>query len=120
MTPFEGEVTSLAKVYGGAQALPVPGRCLVLLPQLRLGDAQWNPQQLRGVLVCDTWPEQRPQLLLEDTLERHGQAPPNFNRQFIADEGWFGFSFQAPYNPKHPALVPVVRGWLRRFDGRGD
>jgi len=118
--PLDDEVAALNNVFGGAELLSVPGRHIVHLPSLGLPDPQWQPQTVRGLLVCDAWPDQRPQLLVEDTLLRRGQAPVNFNRQFIADEGWFGFSFQAPYDSRHPALVPVLRGWLRRFDGRSD
>jgi hypothetical protein len=117
---FEDEVASLGVAFSEAQVLDVPDRQLIRLPQLSLGDPQWTPTVARGLLVCDGWPQQRPQLLLGDELRRHDQEPPNFSRQFVSDEGWFGYSFQAPYNPDYPALVPVVRGWLRRFDGRQD
>ncbi|MHB1739170.1 MAG: hypothetical protein ACYCXA_06730 [Actinomycetes bacterium] len=114
----EDEVAALARVYPGARLLDLPGRHVVLIPELRLADEQWSPLVVRGLLICDLWPNQRPQLLVEASVKRHGQAPANFSRQLLADEAWFGYSFQAPYNASHPALVPVVRGWLRRFDGR--
>jgi hypothetical protein len=81
---------------------------------------EWTPPAVRGLLVCDSWPDQRPQLLVGDELRRNGNVPANFNRQMIEDEAWFGFSFSAPYSSTHPALIPVIRGWLRRFDGRAD
>jgi hypothetical protein len=55
-----------------------------------------------------------------DELRRHGAEPANFSRELIGGEAWFSYSFTSPYASTHPALVPAVRGWLARFDGRSD
>ncbi len=113
------EAEAVANAYPGATLLDVPERQLIRMPALPMTGA-WTPATVRGLLVCDGWPAQRPQLLIGDELRRNTQEPPNFSRQLIEDEAWFGFSFNAPYFPNHPALIPVIRGWLRRFDGRAD
>jgi hypothetical protein len=59
-------------------------------------------------------------LLMSADLLRDGATPANFGTQYVGDEGWFSFSFNTPYSAAHPALAPVLRGWLRRFDGRAD
>jgi hypothetical protein len=105
--------------YPGTELLDVPNRKLIRIPALSMNGV-WTPARVRGLLVCDNWPDQRPQLLIGDELRRNGQEPPNFSRQLIEAEAWFGFSFNAPYSASHPALIPVIRGWLRRFDGRAD
>jgi len=116
---FESELAALANAFPGATLLGVPGRRLIRIPSLPM-TGEWTPASVRGLLVCDQWPDARPQLLVGDELRRGGSEPANFSRQLIEDEAWFGYSFNAPYSPAHAALVPVVRGWLRRFDGRGD
>lgn len=117
--PFMVEVAALTQAFPGSAVADVPGRRLVRIPKLPM-TAQWTPGSVRGLLVCDSWPDQRPQLLVGDELRRNGTEPANFSRQLIDDEAWFGYSFNAPYSPQHPPLIPVVRGWLRRFDGRDD
>lgn len=112
-------VAAVSATYPGAELLDVPSRQLIRLPALPM-TGEWTPATVRGLLVCDGWPEQRPQLLVGDELRRNDQEPPNFSRQLIEDEAWFGFSFNASYSPDHSALLPVIRGWLRRFDGRAD
>lgn len=116
---FRTAAATVADAYPGAALLDVPDRQLIRLPQLSM-TGEWTPDAVRGLLVCDNWPTQRPQLLIGDELRRNGQEPANFSRQLIEDEAWFGYSFNAPYSPDHPALIPVIRGWLRRFDGRAD
>lgn len=116
---LNAEVVALADAYPRAGMLDVPGRQLIRLPALPM-TGEWTPTPVRGLLICDGWPAQRPQLLIGDELRRNEQEPPNFSRQLIEDEAWFGFSFNAHYLPDHPALIPVIRGWLRRFDGRAD
>lgn len=116
---LEATVAAVAEEYPGATMLDVPGRTLIRIPALSMSGT-WSPATVRALLVCDNWPEQRPQLLIGDELRRNGGEPPNFSRQLIDDEAWFGYSFNAPYAADHPALVPVIRGWLRRFDGRPD
>jgi hypothetical protein len=118
MPTFEEEVEALQHVYPGTTLQDVPGRRLVRLPSLSLKSAEWTPNPLRALLVCDSWPSQRPQLLIGDELRRRGAEPVNFARQYQAGESWFGYSFQAPWDPARPRLVPAVRGWLTRFDGR--
>lgn len=113
------EATAVSEAYPGSALLEVPGRQLLRIPELPMA-GQWTPSTVRGLLVCDQWPVQRPQLLIGDELRRNGQEPVNFSRQLIEDEAWFGYSFNAPYSAEHPALIPVIRGWLRRFDGRAD
>lgn len=120
MNELEEAVTALNAAFPGAKLLDIPGRLIVWLPEVSLGDAQWAPQKVPALLVCDGWPQQRPQLLVADALRRNGVPPTNFSGQYIYDRGWFSYSFQAPYDASHPVLVAVVRGWLRRFDGRSD
>ncbi len=105
--------------FPGATPLDVPGRRLVRLPTLPMA-GEWSPSSVPGLLVCDQWPAERPQLLVGDVLRRGGREPVNFTRQFVDDDAWFGYSFNAPYSPEHPALIPVIRGWMARFDGRAD
>lgn len=114
---LSAEAANVAVAYPGARLVNFSGRQLLRLPALPMR-GEWSPAEVRGLLVCDGWPSQRPQLLVGDELRRSGQEPMNFSRQLIGDEAWFGFSFNAPYSPDHPALIPVIRGWLRRFDGR--
>lgn len=116
---FEQQLAAVAESYPGATELVVPGRRLIRIPSISM-EGQWTPTAVRGLLVCDNWPAQRPQLLIGDELLRNGAEPMNFSRQLIGNEAWFAYSFNAPYVPEHPALVPVIRGWLRRFDGRAD
>lgn len=118
-TDLEAAVEAVATAYPGAELLKIPGRRIIRLPELPM-TAAWTPSTVPALLVCDGWPDQRPQLLVSDVLRRDGREPPNFSRQMIEDEAWFGFSFSAPYTPEHRALVPVIRGWLSRFDGRSD
>lgn len=117
--PFDEQVEAVARSFSGATRLSVPGRRLIRIPSICMV-GEWTPITVRGLLVCDSWPENRPQLLIGDELRRNGNDPVKFSRQLIADEAWFGFSFDAPYTRDHPALVPAIRGWLRRFDGRSD
>jgi hypothetical protein len=118
MPAFDDELAALARVHTGATLVEAPGRRVVRLPTLALTSADWSPNPVRGLLLCDKWPNQRPQLLVGDELRRKGAEPVNFSRQFQAGESWFGYSFQAPWDPARPSLVPAVRGWLARFDGR--
>jgi hypothetical protein len=111
------EVSALAIAWPGAKRLAGPDRALVLLPRIKMtGD--WGPATLDGLVIADGWPETRPQLLIDAVVTRSGQPPANFSRQYLADRGWYSFSFNAPWDPAHPQLVPAVRAWLRRFDGR--
>ncbi len=122
MTPeelFDEQCMAVAQSFPGATRVAVPGRQLVRIPSIAM-IGQWTPETVRGLLVCDSWPEQRPQLLVGDELRRNDGEPDNFSRELIADEAWFSYSFTAPYSADHSALVPVIRGWLRRFDGRAD
>lgn len=116
---YEAEVKALAVAYPGAALLEVPDQCLIRLPEVTL-TGQWSPPSVRALLVCDGWPHQRPRLLMGDELRRHGAEPANFSRELIGGEAWFSYSFTSPYASTHPALVPAVRGWLARFDGRSD
>jgi len=118
MAALGGEVEALGRVYLGALLLDVPGRLLVRLPAVSLKSAEWSPSPVRALLMCDGWPNQRPQLLVGDELRRNGADPANFGRQYQAGDAWFSYSFQAPWDPARPGLVPAVRGWLARFDGR--
>ena len=118
-TLFEAEVAAVAVSFPGSLIVPEPGHRLVRIPALPMR-APWSPSTVRGLLVCANWPAQRPQLLVGDELRRDGAAPANFAPQYAADEAWFSYSFGAAYDPSHPALVPVIRGWLKRFDGRSD
>jgi hypothetical protein len=116
-----GEVAALAVAYPGAALLVPPlltaDRRLVHLPALPMGDP-WSPASVAALLVCDGWPAARPQLLVHQSLQRDGAPSANFTAQYVEGDPWYSFSFNAPYDPAHPALIPVVRGWLRRFDGR--
>lgn len=116
---FGSQLAAVAESFPGATQVVVPGRHLIRIPAIDM-TGEWSPATVRGLLVCDGWPDQRPQLLIGDELRRNGNEPPNFSRQLIGDEAWFSYSFNAPYAAAHPALVPVIRGWLRRFDGRSD
>lgn len=116
---FAGQLAVVRKSFPGTTQVVLPGRHLMRVPHIEM-TGEWSPATLRGLLVCDTWPDQRPHLLIGDELRRRGNEPANFSRQLIGDEAWFSYSFSAPYSPAHPALVPVIRGWLRRFDGRSD
>jgi hypothetical protein len=116
---FETAARAVAAAFPGANVLDVPGRRLIRLPSVAMA-GPWSPASVRGLLVCDSWPGERPRLLVGDELRRDGAVPANFSAEFIAGEAWFGYSFNAPYSPSHPELVPVIRGWLARFDGRSD
>jgi hypothetical protein len=115
------EVDALAVAYPGAALLVPPlltaNRRLVHLPALPM-TPPWSPSGIAALLVCDSWPGARPQLLVHQSLKRDAAAPANFTAQYIEGDSWYSYSFNAPYDPAHPALIPVVRGWLRRFDGR--
>lgn len=114
---FADQLAAVGKSFPGTTQVVVPGRHLIRVPRIEM-TGEWSPATVRGLLVCDSWPDQRPQLLIGDELRRSGNEPVNFSRQLIGEEAWFSYSFCAPYSPAHPALVPVIRGWLRRFDGR--
>jgi hypothetical protein len=116
---FEAAAAAVALAFPGAEVLDVPGRRLVRLSAVAMR-GQWSPEVVRGLLVCDPWPGERPRLLVGDELRRNGAEPANFSRELIAGEAWFSYSFNAPYTVQHPELVPVIRGWLARFDGRSD
>lgn len=116
---FEAAASAVAVAFPGAKVLDVPDRRLIRLPGVAM-TGQWTPSTVRTLLVCDRWPDGRPRLLMGDELRRHGAEPANFSRELIAGEAWFGYSFNAPYSTSHPDLVPVIRGWLARFDGRPD
>jgi len=116
---FAAAAIAAAAAFPGATVLDTDGPPLIRIPTVSM-TGQWTPATVRALLVCDGWPEQRPRLLIGDELRRHGGEPANFNRELIANEAWFGYSFTAPYSPAHPDLVPVIRGWLTRFDGRSD
>lgn len=111
------EVRALKMAWPGSRGLAAPGRALILIPKVRVGEG-WSPGVVDGLLVADGWPDQRPQLLMDAVLERSGQAPPNFALQYLVDRAWYSFSFNAPWDPTFPHLVPAVRSWLGRFDGR--
>jgi hypothetical protein len=115
------EVAALTATYPGATLLVPPlltaNRRLVHLPALPMS-TPWSPASVAALLVCDGWPAGRPQLLVHQSLKRDGAAPVNFSAQYVEGDSWYSFSFNAPYDPAHPALIPVVWGWLRRFDGR--
>jgi hypothetical protein len=115
--PLERELEAVAVAWPGAKRLPLPGRALILVPGIELAGA-WAPATLDGLLIVDSWPQSRPQLLVDAALTRDGQSPANFSRQYLADRAWYSFSFNAPWDPARPQLVPAVRAWLRRFDGR--
>jgi hypothetical protein len=114
---FMVEAAAVAVAFPGTTVMNIPGRLLLRIPAVTVREP-WSPSSIRALLVCDTWPAQRPRLLVGDELIRAGAPPQNFNRELIEGAAWYGFSFNAAYLPEHPALVPVVRGWLRRFDGR--
>jgi hypothetical protein len=114
-------IVALAQHHPGAHLLVTPlltaNRRLVRLPAVQM-TGEWSPTLVPALMVCDGWPQTRPQLLLHDSLRRKGASPPAFSAQYVEGDAWFSYSFAAPYDPSHPALVPVVRGWLQRFDGR--
>lgn len=116
---FEAAAAAVAVAFPGAEVLDVPGQRLIRLPGVAMS-GQWSPEVVRGLLVCDAWPGERPRLLVGDELRRNGAEPANFSRELIAAEAWFSYSFNAAYTDQHPELVPVIRGWLARFDGRSD
>lgn len=116
---FEQQLAAVAASFPGTAPMVVPGRRLIRIPSIPMA-GQWSPNSVRALLVCDNWPSLRPQLLIGDELRRHDAEPTNFSRQLVGDEAWLAYSFNAPYAADHPALVPVIRGWLARFDGRAD
>lgn len=116
---FETAAAAIAMAFRGAEVLDVPGRQLIRLPAVSMS-GQWSPEVVRALLVCDAWPGARPRLLVGDELHRDGVEPASFSRELIEGEAWFSYSFNAPYTVQHPELVPVIRGWLARFDGRSD
>lgn len=116
---FQEAANALQHAFPGTKLITEGDRKFLRIPELPMSGA-WTPDRVRGLLVCDNWPAQRPQLLIGDELRRNGADPANFSRQVLNGEAWFGFSFSSPYSPDYPALVPVVRGWLGRFDGRAD
>lgn len=117
--PFDAAAAAVGIAFPGAMVLNLPERQLIRLPVITMS-SQWSPDAVRALLDCDGWPDGRPRLLVGDELRRNGTEPPSFNRELIAGEAWFGYSFNAPYAASHPELVPVIRGWLARFDGRLD
>jgi hypothetical protein len=119
LNEFDSEYQAVKLAFPGSALLDVPGQRLIRLPGVAFSEP-WSPSRVRAMLICDAWPGQRPRLLVGDELLRNNAAPANFNRELIAGEAWFGFSFNAPYSSTNPSLVPVIRGWLRRFDGRPD
>ena len=116
---FARQVEAMSVAFIGSTVVDVPGRRLIRIPDVEMTGG-WSPTNVRAILVCDGWPEQRPRLLIGDELCRAGVEPQNFSRELLGGEAWFGFSFNAAYTADYPALVPVVRGWLARFDGRSD
>jgi len=115
--PLSTEIAALAVAWPGAERLAVAKRTLVVLPGIRMtGD--WAPDTLDGLVIADGWPQNRPQLLIDAAVTRSGQEPANFSRQYLADRAWYSYSFNAAWDPARPQLVPAVRAWLRRFDGR--
>lgn len=116
-TALEEAVRALGMAWPGTRILSVPGRNLILLPGMRVS-GEWSPSLVDGLLIADGWPDQRPQLLIDSALVRNGRAPQGFSVQYVADRSWYSFSFNAPWDAASPHLVPAVRAWLRRFDGR--
>lgn len=115
--PLATEVSALEMAWPGTHRLGIPGRALILIPALRMA-GDWSPSMVDGLLIADEWPQNRPQLLIDASLMRNGQTPPNFSRQYLADRAWYSFSFNAQWDPARPHFVPTLRAWLRRFDGR--
>lgn len=115
--PLSEEVAALAVAWPGAKRIAVAERALVLLPGIRM-TGEWAPASIDGLVIVDGWPDNRPQLLIDAEVTRNGQAPANFSRQLLADRAWYSYSFNAPWDAARPQLVPAVRAWLRRFDGR--
>lgn len=115
------EVSLLDQSYPGAAVLLQPIRDtnerIVCVPAVQLGPT-WSPPQVSALLVCTGWPEQRPLLLLHENLRQNGSIPTAAASRYILGHSWVQFSFNAPYLASSPSLVSVVRGWLRRFDGR--
>jgi hypothetical protein len=114
------EVTALRVAFPGAVLLAEPllaGRRLVQLPRLLLGPG-WTPRPVAGLLDCTGWPNTRPVLRLHESIRRDEAAPVTVAADYVVGSSWLQFSFNCPYSPDHCSLVPVVRGWLRRFDGR--
>lgn len=114
---FAAEVAALAKKFPGAASIGDPGQQLVLLPDIAMS-GEWTPNNVSALLNCSGWPEQQPKLLVASTLQRNGSPPPNFSPEYIEGQSWYSYSFNIPYEAQYPALVPVVRGFLARFDGR--
>jgi hypothetical protein len=115
--PLIMEVAALGVAWPGAKRVAVVEQALVLLPGITMtGD--WAPPSIDGLVIVDGWPQNRPLLLVDAALTRSGKAPANFSRQLLADRAWYSYSFNAPWDPARPQLVPAVRAWLRRFDGR--
>jgi hypothetical protein len=117
VTTLFDELAALQQVFPGAVLLDVPGRTLVRVPSVTM-HSPWSPPEVAALLVCDNWPAQRPRLLISQILRHNGQTPPNFAPELVADEAWYGYSFNAPWDPAHPSLVSGTMAWLRRFDGR--
>lgn len=120
LAPLVEGTDRLSAAFPGAALLGEPlaaGRRLVLLPALTLGRG-WTPSPVAGLLDCSRWPHERPILRLHESLRRDGAPPVTVAVDYEAGHGWLQFSFNCPYDPAASALIPVVRGWLRRFDGR--
>lgn len=114
---FAAEVAALAMAFPGAVCIGDPAQQLILLPNIEMS-GEWTPGNVAALLNCSGWPEQRPKLLVADVLKRNGNPPPNFSPEYIEEKSWYSYSFNIPYEGQYPALIPVVRGFLARFDGR--
>lgn len=114
-------VARLAESYQGAVLLLQPlrdtGERIASLPAVPLGPT-WSPSRCPALLVCDGWPDQRPLLLLHESVRQNGAVPTTAATRYVVGHSWVQFSFNASYSAASPSLIPVVRGWLRRFDGR--
>lgn len=121
LAALRDETAALAVAYPGTELVPAAlasGRRIVRLPEVPVDGPGWAPGHVPALLVCDGWPQSRPQLLVHASLTRDGAPPPAFAAQYLEGDSWYAYSFSAPYTPARPALVPVVRAWLQRFDGR--
>jgi len=87
----------------------------VLLSSLMLPGG-WCPSPTRALLRFIGWPEQRPELFVDDAV-RNGsdQRPRNSSQQYVLGETWMQYSAQVPWPEDRRSATRAVQFWVARF-----
>lgn len=85
----------------------------ILLPALELPDP-WTPTPTRALTIWTSWPEQRPEFVIDPAIVgEHGEPPRSNSEVLRLGTTWRSFSFSFQWSGNDP--VRAVRRWLGRF-----